>query len=208
MNTSTAFYVYVHSRLSSGTPFYVGKGRGRRAYSSDSRSKFWRAVVAKNGGRTVSFIGRDMDEELAFLVESESIDKLRRCGASLVNLTDGGDGPKGRIVNETTREKLRLRVITPEWRAKMSAAARRRKLTPEQCKAISGRVKAECLVKPRKPPSFSGRTHSPYSRAKMSAAAKGRVSPRKGKPVTEVARQHLARISRLGVEARWNRCDG
>jgi len=89
------FYVYVHSRLHTGEPFYIGKGRARRAYAPKSRSPHWENIVAKDGGFHVNFLARNIDEELAFLAEMEAIDKYRRLGVKLINLTDGGDGVSG-----------------------------------------------------------------------------------------------------------------
>ena len=37
------YYVYLHKTLD-GNPFYVGKGRLNRAYSSYSRSKNWHQI--------------------------------------------------------------------------------------------------------------------------------------------------------------------
>jgi hypothetical protein len=42
-------YVYLHRKASDNAVFYVGKGKGRRAWSSSSRNKHWQATAAKNG---------------------------------------------------------------------------------------------------------------------------------------------------------------
>lgn len=89
------FYVYMHSRLKSGEPFYVGKGRGARAYADRSRSPYWKNITAKDGGFYANIIVGGLDEELAFLVEMEAIDRYRRLGVKLSNLTNGGEGISG-----------------------------------------------------------------------------------------------------------------
>ncbi len=33
------FYIYAHMKISDGTPFYIGKGYGRRAFRKNNRSK-------------------------------------------------------------------------------------------------------------------------------------------------------------------------
>lgn len=89
------YYVYVHSRLSSGEPFYVGKGHGKRACRASCRGKHWESIVKKDGGLYVSIVVDKLDEELSLLVEMELISKLRYAGAKLANKTDGGDGVSG-----------------------------------------------------------------------------------------------------------------
>lgn len=89
------FYVYVHSRLVTGEPFYVGKGKSNRAYSASSRSSHWENIVKKDGGLYVSIVADKLDEDFSFLLETELISKLRCAGAKLANKTDGGDGVSG-----------------------------------------------------------------------------------------------------------------
>lgn len=89
------FYVYVHRRLSTGEPFYVGKGAGQRAYMFKGRNEHWNRIVSKDGGRNLTFVARGLDEELAFFAEVELIEKYRRMGVALCNSTDGGDGCSG-----------------------------------------------------------------------------------------------------------------
>ena len=36
------FYVYIHKRQSDGIVFYVGKGRGKRAYYFHERNDHWK----------------------------------------------------------------------------------------------------------------------------------------------------------------------
>lgn len=87
------FYVYAHTRNDTGAIFYVGKGRGDRACLKKGRSEHWRRIEQKHG-RTVLMLAEGLDEELAFLVEQEAIDKLRMIGVQLVNMTDGGEGAR------------------------------------------------------------------------------------------------------------------
>jgi hypothetical protein len=95
MNTQEKFYIYEHVRPDTGAVFYVGKGCRERANVSVGRSKHWKNVVDKAGGREVRFLAKNLDEELAFLCEIEAIDKYRRLGVKLVNLADGGGGSTG-----------------------------------------------------------------------------------------------------------------
>ena len=43
------FYVYVHKKKSNGEVFYVGKGSGKRAWSSFGRNEIWQRTANKYG---------------------------------------------------------------------------------------------------------------------------------------------------------------
>ena len=85
------FYVYEHIRKDTNIPFYVGKGKGYRANSTQNRNIYWKRVVEK-AGYTINYLAKDIDEELAYLCEQERIDQLKRLGCKLANLTVGGEG--------------------------------------------------------------------------------------------------------------------
>lgn len=101
------FYVYIHYKASGlKTPFYVGKGRKRRAYSTHHQNTHWHRTVKKYG-RKVKFIAKNLSEEAAFVLERELIKKLGRSDLGLgplVNQTDGGEGTIN--ISEETRKKL------------------------------------------------------------------------------------------------------
>jgi hypothetical protein len=88
------FYVYEHIRNDTNAIFYVGKGKKERAYRVNNRNEYWKNIVNKTG-YTVRFVVKDVDEELAYLVEEERIDQLKRLGIKLTNLTLGGEGASG-----------------------------------------------------------------------------------------------------------------
>jgi len=85
------FYVYEHIRKDTNIPFYVGKGKGYRANSTQNRNIYWKRVVEK-AGYTINYVAKGIDEELAYLCEQERIDQLKRLGCKLANLTVGGEG--------------------------------------------------------------------------------------------------------------------
>lgn len=61
----------------------------------------------------------------------------REQGWPLDNISDGGNGHVPRVCYEATRAKLRARVVTPETRAKISAANTGRRHTPETRQKLS-----------------------------------------------------------------------
>jgi hypothetical protein len=188
----TSFYVYEHWRPDINQCFYVGKGKGKRAFRFSHRKNYHGNIIRKLAALgmepEVRFVATDLVEGMAFLLEKDRIAFWRRQGASLANLTDGGEG-----VNNPA----------PEVRAKMSAALRgnRRgqgKRSEEFCanvraalanpetrqKMSASRVgkkpalgwKASEETKAKQSASRKGRRHSPEARARMSLAKKD-ISP-------------------------------
>jgi len=105
------FYIYEHIRPDTGMVFYVGKGCGKRLNcgkaGGSKRNKHWKAVVAKAGGFDARKLVDNIDEELAFLIEEERIDQLKRLGIKLTNKTLGGcGGIKGYSHTEETKKKI------------------------------------------------------------------------------------------------------
>lgn len=90
---SNEFYVYIHRKKSNNDVFYVGKGKGKRAYDTSSRSEYWKRVYLKHG-RIVEIIESGLSECDAFELEKEMIIFYRNNGYKLANLTDGGEGAK------------------------------------------------------------------------------------------------------------------
>ena len=136
-----------------GTPYYVGKGTGYRAYSKD------RTIKPPKDLSRIIFHAQNLTEEEAFAIEIEQIKKYGRVNNNtgiLRNLTDGGEGSSGNIVSEETRAKLSANIkkayANPEVRAKRSASAKEVNNRPE--------VKAK----------FTKMMHSPEMRAKRIAA--------------------------------------
>lgn len=117
------FYTYLHCKPD-GTPFYVGKGSGRRAYELSRRNNYHKAIVAKYGIEI--FVFPCDSESQAHADEMQQIAQLRKEGYELCNLTDGGEG---------------LSNPPPEVREKISAAAKAawndQELRGKMCKAQS-----------------------------------------------------------------------
>lgn len=92
------YYVYVHSRQTDGTPFYVGMGSYGRAYeNSGSRRNFIWHRINKKHGTIIDICQRDMSRNSALLLEMWLIAKFRNEGFRLANMTMGGEGTLGHI---------------------------------------------------------------------------------------------------------------
>lgn len=117
------FYVYLHRRKTDNKVFYVGKGKGKRAYSKHGRSDWWKRTVEKHGF-VVEVVFSALSEEDAFQCEKDTILEFRYFDHPLVNLTDGGEGMSG---HKPSAETI----------AKRAESLRGKKRTPEQCKRIS-----------------------------------------------------------------------
>jgi hypothetical protein len=128
------FYIYLHSRLDDGIPFYVGKGRSKRAYSKGGRSDFWNSVVTKHG-LLVEIIANNLTENEAFLHERRLISFYGRLqNGPLINLTDGGEGVSG---HNEGNQNWRFRVETEETRRKKSESHKGKK-RPKHSKFMKG----------------------------------------------------------------------
>lgn len=107
--------VYCHKRPTDGEVFYVGKGCAGRASRSDSRNNYWNNIVEKHGGFDVEVIAENLTEAEALKFEVALIKGLRKTGANLCNLTDGGEGISGFKHSEETKRRMR---ITNKFKAK------------------------------------------------------------------------------------------
>jgi len=93
------FYVYEHWRPDTDVCFYVGKGARGRARRMKDRNPHHQAVVKKLSklGMCVEIrmVHSGLTEDEAFAKEVERIAFWRGLGVSLVNRTNGGEGPSG-----------------------------------------------------------------------------------------------------------------
>jgi hypothetical protein len=171
-----AYYVYTHIRLDTGAVFYVGKGKGRRAFWQNQRNKHWKAIVAK-AGFDVRFVAMGLSEKEAFMLEKETIAYYGR--ANLANYTDGGDGSSGakrsKEFKELMRQKMLGRKFSQETIEKMKEAARQR--GPE--------------FQEKRAQKLRGRKHSEEHKAKIAAAGCGRKLSQEAKD--KISKYHKGR---------------
>ena len=98
------YYVYAFLRETDLTPYYIGKGIGKRAFATHGR----RVSAPKDKNRII-ILYQNLTENQAYNIEILLIDFYGRedLGTGrLLNMTSGGDGRSKIIVKEETREKL------------------------------------------------------------------------------------------------------
>lgn len=179
------FYVYEHWRLDRDECFYVGKGKGYRAYSRHSRNRFHRAICEKlqkiGSAFEVRIVASGLTEEQAFELERERINFWRNAGADLANATNGGEGVSGLVMSAEAREKMRLRKLgkkqTAEAIEKRIAPLRGRKQTPEAIEKSAKHRRGKKLSEEHKKKlslAHTGKTISQEARIALSQANSGK----------------------------------
>ena len=132
------FYTYAYLR-EDGTPYYIGKGTGRRIHSTNHR-----VPVPPKERRKI--LKDNLTEEEAFTHEKFLIEKYGRKDLGtgiLINMSEGGEGDTGYKHSEERRNKIsqstKGRPKSEEWKAKMreimKGKNKGKKRTPEQLEA-------------------------------------------------------------------------
>lgn len=173
------FYTYIWRDVN-GTPFYVGKGKGRRAWDTIRRSRPFLAEF-KKGGCTVHIADFFINESQAHSHEVELIERYGRRDLStgnLVNLTDGGEGAVGlceeakkKISDANKGNKYAVGAIrSQETRARISASknGQRSRLGAVLSKESRERISA----------SLKGRKLSAEHKLRLSIVSRGIQKPR------------------------------
>lgn len=171
-------YVYLHKRLTDGSIFYVGKGRGRRAWSSSGRNRWWKNVSAKRGF-SVEIAKDGMPEPCALAYERCVIASIGR--ENLTNLVDGGGGITGWKHSEEAKAKIgrhfKGREITPKMRKALSDYNRNKVLSEEHKAKLSAAKKGKTTgpksaeTRAKISAAHIGMKHSEETRRKMSASS-------------------------------------
>ena len=106
------YYVYSHTRKDNGKCFYIGKGKGRRAYTSQHRNKHWNSIVNKCG-YDVSILVNSISEDKALELERSFISQLGL--DTLSNATPGGDyNPMTSAEHRATLSRVKSKPIE-QW---------------------------------------------------------------------------------------------
>jgi hypothetical protein len=192
MSSNKQFYTYLHCRPD-GTPFYVGKGHGRRSHEFRRRNTHHQNIVLKHGRENITVYIFYCDTEMQALTdEVQQIKQLRDDGYELANQTNGGDGTsghsptadhiakfiaarKGYRHSDATKNKMSVtamgRKYSIETKLKMSDYAKNRTEDHKEkiSKALKGRSGNSGIFK-------RGHIMSAETRAKMSASKMGNTT--------------------------------
>lgn len=177
------FYTYAWLR-EDGTPYYIGKGSGGRAWRQSGR----RSKAKMPPRERVLILKKNLTEEEAFRHEIYMIAIYGRkdLGTGILhNFSDGGEGlscPSPEVI-EKIRESRKGYKHSPETRAKLSEAAKgRRRPTEEENKRNSERntgagnarfgVTVSEETRRKISESNRGKTHTEETKEKMSIAQK------------------------------------
>lgn len=188
-NRAEMYYTYAYLR-EDGTPYYVGKGKGDRAYR-----KVGKPCATPKDKNKIIYLKTNLTEEQSFNHEKYMIFILGRKDLGtgiLLNKSDGGEGASGCIPSEETRRKRSAKMKgennplygkrgkdsprygkkhTQETKDKIRKSLQGNVISEETRIKISEKNKLNRLGE--KNP-FYGRKHSEETKQKMKEAAKRR----------------------------------
>ena len=205
MANPNKFYTYAYLR-DDGTPYYIGKGSGNRAY------KRTRADIKPPIDKSrIIILKQNITEEGAFKHEKYMIFVFGRKDLGtgiLYNRTDGGDGSSGVIRPQELRDKiskkLKGKIVLEKTREKLRESSKGRKLSEDAKQKISkfnkGKKMSEeakkKMSKSRKDKKFSQETRDKIRKSKL-----GKTTSLKGKTYEEIYGDfYLEKIENLRIK--------
>lgn len=168
------YYVYAYLRKSDLTPYYIGKGKDKRAYAKDH------AVGMPPDKSRIVFLETNLTDVGACALERRMIKWYGRKdnGTGILrNKTDGGDGNSGGIASAITKARISKaksgKAQSAQHRANISSSKKDIPFTD----AHKAAIKQSHTDNPRPPRYYPPMTAE--CRAKMSANTKLRLALKK-----------------------------
>ena len=172
------YYTYAYLREDK-TPYYIGKGKGNRAYRRRDKG-----IKPPKDKSKILILKQNLTEEESFRHEVYMIAVFGRkdLGTGILhNKTNGGDGVSGAVVSDETRRKmseaLKGKPRSKEIRRKISEAHKGKTHSEESRRNMSESQKGKTFseeTKRKLSESQKGKNHSEETRRKMSEARKGK----------------------------------
>ena len=202
------FYTYAYLR-EDRTPYYIGKGKGNRAYRRRDKG-----IKPPKDKSKILILKQNLTEEESFRHEVYMIAVFGRkdLGTGILhNRTNGGDGVSGAVVSDETRRKmseaLKGKTRSKEIRRKISEAHKGKTHSEETKRKMSDTRKGKTFseeTKRKLSEAKKGKTFSEESKRKMSEAHKGKTfseehkrkmsETRKGKIPSKETRRKLSDV--------------
>lgn len=142
------------------------------------KSRWIGSVVDAGAEVLMCVLASGMTQDASMMMEVALIAEYRANGASLMNLTDGGDGVKGQVQSAEARAKksaaLKGRIKSPEHIARMAESKRGRTIPDEQRASLRvihlKRYEENPAIRDRISSALRSKYEDPLERAKISDA--------------------------------------
>jgi NUMOD3 motif len=172
------YYTYAYLREDK-TPYYIGKGTGKRIYSTNRKG----LKPPKDKSRII-YLKQNLTEEEAFKHEIYMIDVFGRIDLGtgiLHNRTDGGEGSSGCVPSEETKikksEAMKGKTHSEETKRKMSEVHKDKTFSEETRRKLSEAHKGKILSEEHRrklSEAHKGHNVSEETRKKLSDIRKGK----------------------------------
>ena len=191
------YYTYAFLR-EDRTPYYIGKGKGNRAYRRRDKG-----IKPPKDKSKILILKQNLTEEESFRHEVYMIAVFGRkdLGTGILhNRTNGGDGVSGAVVSDETRRKmseaLKGKTRSKEIRRKISEAHKGKTHSEKSRRNMSESQKGKTFseeTKRKLSEAQKGKTHSEETKRKLSEAKKGKT----------FSEEHKRKLSEANKGRKW-----